>query len=132
MQASENLLVTRIVFIQADDASRPRSGHPVRAQSSAEPRHTHRTIVAVPRGFLPAPDDLDGASLQLLGNRNCLAHVVLVSTPSEPAAEEAVVQINVVHGHSGYFRGINRCSLGFLRSHPKIHALRSDLGGAVE
>src|SRR5207245_3296414 len=108
MQASENLLVTGIVFVHADNASSPRGGHPVRSQGSAEPRHSHGAIVAVARRFLPAPDDLDRASPQLLGNRGGLAHIVLVSAPPEAAAQEAVVEVNLLQRNSGYFRCIDR------------------------
>src|ERR1700694_4334804 len=98
----------------------PGERHSVHSQSGAEPRHTHWPIVAVARRFLPAPGDLDGASIQLLGNRDGLTHVVLVSTPSESAAQETVVQINMLHRNACYFRCIDRGILGILRRHPNI------------
>src|SRR5882672_2670318 len=52
MQASDGLLITRIVFINTDDASSPCERLSVRSEGSAEPRHTHRTIVSVPHRFL--------------------------------------------------------------------------------
>src|SRR5207245_1874731 len=67
----------------------------------------HRTIVAVARRFLSAPDDLDRAPPQLLGNRNCLAHVILIAAPSEPAAQKAVMEVNLFKGNTGYFRCID-------------------------
>jgi len=101
-------------------------------ESGAEAIVPGRPIKVVLDVLLAAPDHLDRAPIQLLGNRDGLTHVVLVSTPSEAAAQETVVEINVLHRNSRYFRRIQRGCFRLLGSHPNINSIRSHLSGAVE
>jgi hypothetical protein len=91
----------------------------------------HWPIATHAHVLLPRPDHLH-RHIELLRNLHSFARHIRRTAPAEAAAEEAVVDVDVLRRHAGDLRNSRNQAIRALRAEPQIDAIGAHLGGAIE